>query len=306
MPAVYDFVKATWSEDGKESSRATKEQMSEALTTMLEGKALGLGIETIDFIFRINGITRIDTHQIVRNRIGVTYSQQCTGDRFLTHADVLVEENLNQPGLEKVLDDFIQATLATKISYASMVDSMKVSIQTAREITPHNLETFIFMKINLMTLLQFYKKRIDDGSQTWPINIVAAKMAEESIKVYPELKSVFEKMKTSYKFQTDASKDRGNTFSTSLYIPKNDTEFDYHDRDFLYQQKKEEMNYTNTPIDDMYYWGTTKISKQHYDLITRMYEKHNEEIELGKLSNDDILAKASVLNKCIEDDVLKI
>lgn len=242
MPAVYDFVKATWSEDGKESSRATKEQMSEALTTMLEGKALGLGIETIDFIFRINGITRIDTHQIVRNRIGVTYSQQCTGDRFLTHADVLVEENLNQPGLEKVLDDFIQATLATKISYASMVDSMKVSIQTAREITPHNLETFIFMKINLMTLLQFYKKRIDDGSQTWPINIVAAKMAEESIKVYPELKSVFEKMKTSYKFQTDASKDRGNTFSTSLYIPKNDTEFDYHDRDFLYQQKKEEMS----------------------------------------------------------------
>jgi thymidylate synthase (FAD) len=304
MPAVYDFVKATWSETGKESIKATLDQMSEALSLMLEGKALGLGIETIDFIFRINGITRIDTHQIVRNRIGITYSQQCTGDRFLNHTDVLVEENLNQPGMEHVLQDFIDATLATKQSYASMVDSLKVSIQTAREITPHNLETFIFVKINLMTLLQFYKKRIDDGSQTWPINIVAQKMAEESCKVYPELKTIFDKMKTSYKFQTEASKDRENTFSTSLYIPKNDNEFDYHDRDFLYQQKKEEMNYTNTPIDNMYYWGKKKITKQKYDLISKMYDKLNIENEENHNDNLTILTNARKINEVIESDIL--
>jgi hypothetical protein len=62
MEGIYDFAKATWSEDGKEASRATDEQKYSALDAMLEGKALGLGLETINLTFRIGGISRIDTH----------------------------------------------------------------------------------------------------------------------------------------------------------------------------------------------------------------------------------------------------
>jgi thymidylate synthase (FAD) len=300
MSSVYDFVKATWSEDGRESERATKEQMSEALITMLEGKALGLGIETIDFIFRIGGITRIDTHQIVRQRIGVTFSQQCTGDRFLTHNDVLIEENMNQP---EILENLIKATITCKMSYAEMCDSLKISIQGAREILPHNLETFVFMKVNLMTLVDFYRKRIDDGSQTWPINIIAQQMSDAVCEKYPELKMIFDKAKTSYKFQTEASKDRKNISSTSLYIPKNDTDFDYHERDFLYQIKKEEMNFTNTPIEDMYFWGFNRITKQQYEIIQSLYENLNGIIDEQHLTNAQILSRANCINQAIEEDL---
>ena len=299
LKGIYNFVKATWSDDGMESEKATTKQMSEALSAMLEGKALGLGIECMDFIYRIGGITRVDTHQIVRNRVGITYSQQCTGDRFLNHNDVLIEECMAKD--PKVLDMVISATLHAKNAYAEMCDSQYVSIQAAREILPHNLETFIFVKINLMTLLQFYKKRIDDGSQTWSMNIIAQQMADAVCKEYPELKPAFEKSKTSFRLQTETSKDRKNMFSTSLYIPLNDTEFEYNNRDFLYSKKKSEMNYTNTPIKDSYYWGFTEVDEKVYNQIKNLYEKMSEEVDEKHLSNQDILNKLIIVNSYFDD-----
>lgn len=292
LKGTYDFVKATWSEDGRESERATPDQMKDALSQMLSGKALGLGLETVNLMFRISGITRIDTHQIVRQRIGVTFSQQCTGDRFLTHNDALVEECIAKD--PKNLEAFIQATLASKNAYATMNDN-GISIQAARTILPHNLETFIFMNTNLMTLLFFFQKRIDDGSQTWEINEIARQMAEQVCEVYPDLKPVFEKYKTKFRFQREASADRKNSFSTGLYIPKDD-EFDYHDQDFLYPLKKEVMHFTGTPIEDTYYWGWAKVDKASYEHIKQVYEQLNEKIKANHWTIEEIQSEASKTN----------
>jgi thymidylate synthase (FAD) len=287
LKGTYDFVKATWSEDGKESDRASTEEMQEALSAMLSGKALGLGLETISFIFRISGITRIDTHQIVRQRIGVTFSQQCTGDRMMHHNDVLVEESIANNEIE--LSHFIDATLSCKNTYAAMIDD-GISIQAARSILPHNLETFIFMKIDLSTLLFFHKKRIDNGSQTWQINLIAQQMADEVSRVYPEMREVFERNKKAFKFQREASADRKNTFSTGLYIPEED-EFEYHDRDFLYPQKKNKMHFTNTPIEDMYFIGLQRITKEKYDFAKKVYAGLDLDIKSNHYSNQEILIK---------------
>lgn len=297
LRGTYDFVKATWSEDGKESSRATEEEMQEALHAMLSGKALGLGLETVNFMFRISGITRVDTHQIVRQRIGVTFSQQCTGDRMMHHNDVLVEESIvNHPDL---LDEFMKATLACKKSYANMIDSNELSIQAARGILPHNLETFIFMNVNLMTLLFFHQKRIDDGSQTWQINQIAQQMEDQVCEVFPELKAVFEKNKSKFKFQKEASADRKNLFSTGLYVPKQD-EFDYNNRDFLYPMKKEEMHYTNTPIEDRFFWGDREITKEQYDYIAGAYTLLDEDVKRNHFSNEEIKQKAVDMTNTLE------
>jgi thymidylate synthase (FAD) len=286
LRGTYDFVKATWSEDGRESERASESEMQDALKAMLSGKALGLGLETVNFMFKISGITRIDTHQIVRQRIGVTFSQQCTGDRFLNHNDVLVEESIAK--YPDILERFIDSTLKCKMCYSRMVDSLDISIQAARSILPHNLETFIFMNTNLATLLFFYQKRIDDGSQTWQMNEISRQMADEVCRVFPELSEVFEKNKSKFKLQREASADRKNTFSTSLYVPNVD-EFDYHERDFLYQKKKNEMNFTNTPIEDRYYWGFRRISKEMYDEIKKAYSLLDKAVHEGNYSNEEIL-----------------
>ncbi len=299
LKGTFDFVKATWSEDGLESQYASEKEMKEAFKTMLSGKALGLGLETVNFMFRISGISRIDTHQIVRQRIGVTFSQQCTGDRFLNHNDALVEESIAKNPI--LLKNFIDSVLSCKMSYSEMIDSFDVSIQAARSILPHNLETFIFMNVNLATLLFFYQKRIEDGSQTWQMNEISKQMSNEVCKVFPELKEIFEKHKTKFTFQKEASADRKNSFSTSLYLPKYD-EFEYNNRDFLYQKKKEEMHFTNTPMFPVYFWGRRQINKNIYDKIKKRYNILDKKIHDKPMSNEEIKKLAKSINKQIIDE----
>lgn len=291
LKGTYDFVKATWSETGRESDRASEEEMRFALKQMLSGKALGLGLETVNFIFRISGISRIDTHQIVRQRIGVTFSQQCSGDRMAHHQNCLVEPSIAR--LPEIHEKFIHSTLNAKMTYAEMVDSGDVSIQAARSILPHNLETFIFMHVNLATLLFFYQKRIDNGSQTWQINKVAEGMQREVCRVFPELEESFNKARRKFTFQRDASIDRENTFSTGLYLPDPD-DFEYHQRDFLYNKTKSEMHWVNEhslkhPMPREYYWGYRAINLEDYMLIKEEYEKLDQLIDQKRnLSNDQI------------------
>ena len=302
LKGTYDFVKATWSETGTESKGATSEDMKKAIDQMLSGKALGLGLETMNFMFRISGITRLDTHQIVRQRVGVTFSQQCTGDRMLHHNDVLVEESIARRGL---ISTFINATLTAKGAYAAIVDDHEnTSLQAARSILPHNLETFVFMNTNLATLLFFYKKRVDDGSQTWQMNEVSRQMATEVLKVFPELKDTFEKMSKAFTFQKDAGEDRENNLSTALYVPKVD-EYDYHIRDFLYPKTKEEMHYTGhlIPYQTIYYWGTDRVTEKEYNYIESRYNELDEKIKKEHWSNEDIRLAAIDLNYNIRYDL---
>jgi thymidylate synthase (FAD) len=301
LKGTYKFVKATWAESSDENDNASGEQMNDALHQMLSGKALGLGLETVNLMFEISGITHIDAQQITRQRVGVTFSAQCTGDRFLTHNDILVEESINQSG--SLLKGFIDSTLATKKSYSEMVDSLKVSIQAARSILPRNIETFYYMNTNLTTLLFFHQKRIDDGSQTWQMNDISKQMADEVCRVFPSLVSVFERNKSKFKFQKEASADRKNSFSTGLYIPRDD-EFDYHDRDFLYPLKKNDMHFTGTPIPDTHYWGVCPISKIQYDTIKILYSSLDRENHEGDYTNEEILSRANKVNNLIETNVL--
>ena len=297
LNGVYDFVTATWSEDGRESERASEEKKLDALSQMLNGKTLSLGLETINLMFRITGISRIDTHQIVRQRVGVTFSQHCSGDQWWSHRDCLVAENITSSGK---LEEFIDSTLKAKETYVKMIDTEKVSIQEAREILPHNLETFIFMNTNISTLLFFYQKRIDDSSQTWQINEISRQMAEEVCRVYPEMEVVFKKYSKKFTMARDAEADRGSSFATALYLPKDDT-YDYHNRDYLYEKTKEDFNWTNTPLEDKYFWGSRSINKEQYDMITRLYDNAATQAEVEHWSNVQIRMENENLNSKIED-----
>lgn len=290
LDPIYDFGKATWSLDGKDSSRMKKEQKLETLKQMLAGKALPLGLETIQLIFRIGGISRIDTHQIVRQRIGVTFSQQCSGDQFWHHQDCLVE-----PSIAYGNNKFADVVLATKMAYAEMTND-GVSIQAARSILPHCLETFIFMRVDLATLLMFYKKRIDDGSQTWQLNEISRQMAESVIEFYGEfMRPIFDNAKGSFKFQETAQKDRTNNMSTNLYLPENDT-FEYHIQDFLYPQTKMDKLMVNAPeLKPEFFVGRVKVQKTVYLAFKTSYETFNEKHVHS--SNEAIYEQMKSLNQ---------
>lgn len=297
IDGTYDFAKATWSDDGRDSERDSYEQKQEALSQMLQGKTLQLGLETVSFIFRISGITRLDTHQIVRQRVGVTFSQQCSGDQFWTHHRLLVEPSIAFSGPE-LYSKFTANALNSKIVYQEMLDSEKISVQAARSLLPHCLDTFIFMKVDLATLLFFHQKRIDDGSQTWQMNMISQQMADEVTKVFPDLKDTFERNKTKFKFQTEASKDRKNTFSTGLYLPNPDS-FDYHEKDFLYNKTKNQMHLSKMTFPDEYYWGLKRINKDIYEEAHLEYDKVNRESNREHWDNREVLLRNRTITQAI-------
>lgn len=285
MKRLYQFVRTTWEDDVNDNAEPTIAQMKEGLEAMLSGKALGLGLEATSLTFEISGITRVDLQQIVRQRVGVTFSVQCTGDRDLRHGNMLVEESINQS--PEILEEYIKTCLIAKHAYSNMLDSKKVSIQAARVILPECREMHMRMHTNLSTLIFFYTKRIDDSSQTWQMNQIVKKMADAVIEVYPELADVFFKASKKFTMAKNAESDRGSTFATALYLPKEDS-YDYHERDYLYNTTKEKFNFTETPIEDTYYWGYEKITKDQYWKIFHNYDGNTKLTDRSHFSNEKI------------------
>lgn len=118
--------------------------------------------EFVDYTFRIEGVTRAFTHQLVRTRTG-SYAQQA-----MRVVDARGFE-VNQP--DSVKANIRGATLVWDVAvdqmmtaYAAMVD-WGVPMQDARGILPTNIETSIMAKFNLRTLHEMAKLRLCTRTQ---------------------------------------------------------------------------------------------------------------------------------------------
>lgn len=150
----------------------------------LEGNGMWMLEEIPTFTFRISGVSRILTHQLVRQRIGVTFMQQCTGDVDFRHCNIIV------PGAVAVypatLEIFIQACLHAKAEYAYLLDR-GVSLHSARYLLPQGIETFIYMQAPLVTVRSLYQKRCCTMTQAWEMVLFAERMKEAVLREYPFL-----------------------------------------------------------------------------------------------------------------------
>lgn len=147
--------------------------------------SLPLNLEVPSFTFLVGGISRIVTHQIVRTRVGVVYSQRGTGDQDCRHDDVLVPRSLNRPGAEAALDYYVDVVLAAKNFYAYSVDKREHSLVAMRYALPQSLAQYIFVHVNLMALMGLVGKRLCTV-ETLEYNVVARKMVEEVTRFFPE------------------------------------------------------------------------------------------------------------------------
>jgi hypothetical protein len=117
------------------------------------------------------------------------------------------------------------------------------------------------------------------------------------------MESVIKKNSKKFTMAKDAESNRHSTFATALYLPKEDT-YDYHKRDYLYEKTKEEFNFTNTPMEDRYFWGGHEISKSEFDQITEMYNKNNIEADEKSMSNEEIDTMNFLTNQTIKQILL--
>lgn len=235
MGWIPKFIDATWSEDP--CGVLSQEVKYNYVKEMFEGKALPGARETINFVFRIRGISLQEVTHILRHRMA-TFSADCSGDKWWSEKDCLVPEAIsNSPEFYKRYKKIVEES---KQLYCDMIDSKMISIMDARSILTRNLETFYYMRIDLGNLIAFINQRKDVQIQPQTDNILAYEFTRILCDQFGSLVSkIISFDNPSPFYQKMARTGR----ATNLYFPEPEVDrFEWNENDFIYQCRREELN----------------------------------------------------------------
>ena len=140
-------------------------------------------LEFADFTFKISGVSRALTHQLVRHRLA-SYAQRsqryCKEDGF---------EFVTPPSIENNPDAIILYNNCIKFisdTYSSLLQ-LNIPGEDARMVLPNACCSEICVKMNLRTFMNFCNERLCSCAQ-WEIRRMVKQMVKEVVAVAPELK----------------------------------------------------------------------------------------------------------------------
>ncbi len=134
------------------------------------------------FTFRVEGISRVCSHQLVRHRLA-SYTQQSQRYVSLKNPKFIVPESIFGSEFEEEYMDILEraATL-----YRKMVETKKIRKEDARFILPQGIETKIIITMNARELRHFIELRCDPSAQ-WEIRTMAKEMLKLAYEKAPIL-----------------------------------------------------------------------------------------------------------------------
>ncbi len=139
-------------------------------------------LEFAEFSFKITGVSRALTHQLVRHRMA-SYAQRsqryCKEDGFESVVPHTVARN------PEALEEYNKTLTAIQESYSKLL-SMGIPAEDARMLLPNACTTQICVKMNLRELIHFCNERMCACAQ-WEIRELARKMAKAVFEVEPML-----------------------------------------------------------------------------------------------------------------------
>lgn len=200
------------------------EEGRDVVEDVRDGRTLWQSAEILDWVVRISGVERILTHQLVRQRVGVTYSQQCTGDRDCRHEPVVVPRAYAREGFEDHRRDFVLGAISDKLRYSAAVDA-GLCIGEARRCLPQCLGTFINVKWSLNALQEMYRKRRDSMTQDWLMYVLAGKIRDAVVAASPWMEGALREAPARGSYY-ERIKTCGHT-ATHLWSPKGTPHDDY-------------------------------------------------------------------------------
>ena len=139
-------------------------------------------IEHVVFTFRIEGVSRACTHQLVRHRIA-SYSQR--SQRYVDEGefDYVVPPSIE--GSEEAKKEF-EETMDFLIKKYEQLKDIGVTKEDARFVLPNACTTTIVVTMNARSLRNFFKVRMEKHAQ-WEIRTLAGNMYDLVQEVAPEL-----------------------------------------------------------------------------------------------------------------------
>lgn len=139
-------------------------------------------LEFADFSFKIEGVSRALTHQLVRHRMA-SYAQRsqryCTEDGFEYVTPKTIAKNDETAELYQGIMENIQTAYDALIAYG-------VPAEDARMLLPNACCSQICVKMNLRELIHFCNERLCACAQ-WEIREMARLMVKAVVEVEPEL-----------------------------------------------------------------------------------------------------------------------
>lgn len=164
-------------------------------------------VEHVSFTFGIEGVSRTLTHQLVRHRIGASYSQQSQRYVKLEQFEYIMPPAIENNPAAKAR--FIEAMEMDQKAYDDIVDALfdgyyqanldkgmkekkaksqaeKKAIEDARYVFPNACETKIVVTMNARCLMNFFHHRCCERAQ-WEIRDMATEMLRQVREVAPTL-----------------------------------------------------------------------------------------------------------------------
>ena len=187
------------------------EKQTEESTNKFLNMLMSMGhespVEHVSFTFGIEGVSRTLTHQLVRHRIGASYSQQSQRYVKLDQFDYIIPPAIEQNEIAKAR--FIEAMKTDQKAYDDIVDVLfdgyfqenlnrgmkegkaksqaeKKAIEDARYVFPNACETKIVVTMNARCLMNFFHHRCCERAQ-WEIRELATTMLKLVRGVAPTL-----------------------------------------------------------------------------------------------------------------------
>lgn len=183
------------------------EENTERFLKMLMDLGHESPIEHANFTFGVEGVSRVLTHQLVRHRIGCSYSQQSQRYVKLEQFEYIIPPQIDE--LPEAREKFMKAMEYDQKCYDEITDMLydrnykrlvssgvdeklaitqaeKMSIEDARYVFPNACETKIVFTMNARALYNFFRHRCCNRAQ-WEIHMMADEMLKCVKRVAPVL-----------------------------------------------------------------------------------------------------------------------
>jgi thymidylate synthase (FAD) len=139
-------------------------------------------IEHAVFMFEIEGISRICSHQLVRHRIA-SYDQESQRFSAVEKEDFVTPPSIQvNPDALKIYEEFIRAS----VDVFRKLKELEVPKEDARFILPQSIGTKLVITANARSLMHFFWQRTATQAQ-WEIRELAELMLKECKKVAPTI-----------------------------------------------------------------------------------------------------------------------
>jgi len=175
-----------------DSKDKTTPKSAEKFIHMLIERGHDSVLEHASITFLVTGISRALSHQLVRHRVGCSYSQR--SQRYVKEDKVsyIVPESIkNNSGASEL---YYKTMGTIRQAYNDLMNIYKVKPEDARFVLPNACETELSMTMNFRALRHFLRLRLDPHAQ-WEIRNMAMEMLRLAYSVAPYS---FEDMYTQY------------------------------------------------------------------------------------------------------------